>query len=366
MMRLSLPLLLICALAGCAGRPTEQTIWPVPAPEAAVQATESRIFVATTRTSAVRLADGYTSGRSDEMGFAEFTVSIPPNHVPGQIEWPKGIADPRTDFAVTQHLRVDRSSFLQRVAAADAQRSVVFVHGFNYSFPESLYRTAQMQADAQLSGAPVLFSWPSAASLRGYPVDQDSAAFSRDALDDLLTRLTADTGADSITVFGHSMGGWLVMEALRQMRLAGKDDALSRLEVILAAPDIDVDVFRQQMAVIGRMDIPLVVMVSPDDRALRLSGATRRYGRLGALDLTDPRIQAAARAANVTLVDISSADASTPANHDRYIAVAAAYPALLNEVRQGGGFAEAGTFVLDSAGQIITAPLRAVDATLGR
>lgn len=365
-MRLSLPLLLICALTGCGSRPSEQTIWPVAAPDAAAQATEARIFVATTRAPAARPADGYTSGRSHEMGFAEFAVSIPPNHVPGQIEWPKTIADPRTDFAVTRHLRMDRASFLRRVDSADAQRSVVFVHGYNYNFAESLYRAAQMQADSQLSGAPVLFAWPSAATLTGYPVDQDSAAFSRDALDDLLTRLTADAGEKSVTVFGHSMGGWLVMEALRQMRLAGKDEAMSRLEVILAAPDIDVDVFRQQMAVIGRMDIPLVIMVSPDDRALRLSGATRRHGRLGALELSDPQIQAAAKAANVTLVDISSADASTPANHDRYIAVAAAYPGLVNEVRQGGSFAEAGAFVLDSAGRIITAPLRAVDATLGR
>lgn len=46
------------------------------------------------------------------------------------------------------------------------------------------------------------------------------------------------------------MGAWLTVEALRQLRLARNDAAINRLNVILAAPDIDVDVFRSQMEVI--------------------------------------------------------------------------------------------------------------------
>ena len=81
------------------------------------------------------------------------------------------------------------------------------------------------------------------------------------------------------------MGGLLTVEALRQLRLTGQDRVLDRLQVVLAAPDIDADVFRAQMNVVGPMEMPLIVLVSPDDRALlvsqRLAG---QHERVGALD----------------------------------------------------------------------------------
>ncbi|MGO8411564.1 alpha/beta hydrolase, partial [Rhizobium ruizarguesonis] len=76
---------------------------------------------------------------------------------------------------------------------------------------------------------------------------------SRDALTDLLAALARDSRIGTITVFAHSMGGWLTVEALRQLRLSGQDDVFNRLTVVLAAPDIDVDVFQAQMQVIGPM-----------------------------------------------------------------------------------------------------------------
>lgn len=67
------------------------------------------------------------------------------------------------------------------------------------------------------------------------------------------------------------MGGWLVMEALRQLRFEGRNDVLSKLQVVLAAPDIDADVFRKQIEVVGRLNPPLTILVSKDDRALKAS-----------------------------------------------------------------------------------------------
>ena len=357
-------LLFCCVLAGCAARPDTRTIWPVGA--STTQGETERIFVATTRGTATIPADGFTSLRSPQPHFAEFAVSIPPDHVPGEIEWPKGPTNPRTDFAVASHTRLDEKAFIRRVNAASENSTGVFVHGYNYNFPEALFRTAQMTADAQISDAPVLFSWPSSASLLGYASDRESVTYSRDALAELLTRLADTSGGKPVTVFGHSMGGWLVMETLRQMRIAGEDEALSRLEVVLAAPDIDVDVFRQQLAVIGKMEIPMVVMVSPDDRALGLSAIAGQRTRVGALDITDPAVQAAAQQNNVVLIDISAVDASSRLNHDRYIQLASAFPTLGREMRQGSTFTEAGAFVLSSTGQILSAPLRVVDAALGQ
>ncbi|MGN8021464.1 alpha/beta hydrolase [Phyllobacterium sp. 22229] len=82
----------------------------------------------------------------------------------------------------------------------------------------------------------------------------------------MLTSLAGKQTDGSITVVSHSMGGWLTAEAVRQLRITGKNKVFRRLHVILAAPDIDVDVFSAQLAAIGSLSPPMTVLVSRDDR----------------------------------------------------------------------------------------------------
>jgi esterase/lipase superfamily enzyme len=152
------------------------------------------------------------------------------------------------------------------------------------------------------------------------------------------------------------MGGWLAVEALRQLRLAGRDEVLDRIEVILAAPDIDVDVFRGQMDVIGPLRHPMTILVSSDDRALRISSRIAgKRPRLGALDVSDPRIEPAAVKANVRVIDISALDASDALKHDRYVAVASLYPRVAG-AEQSGGIRHAGAFVFNAIGATLSSP----------
>ena len=170
---------------------------------------------------------------------------------------------------------------------------VIFVHGYNYSFEESLFRLAQLVVDGRLTETPVLFAWPSAASVTGYVSDKDAVTYSRDDLVRVLRDVANDPKVGKITVFGHSMGAWLTVEALRQLRLTGQDAVIGRLNgVVLAAPDIDVDVFRRQMEVIGPLDPPLTLLVSRDDRALKISSRIAgSRDRIGARDVNDPQVQ---------------------------------------------------------------------------
>jgi esterase/lipase superfamily enzyme len=155
------------------------------------------------------------------------------------------------------------------------------------------------------------------------------------------------------------MGAWLVMEALRQLRLEGHHRAVDRPRVILAAPDIDVDVFRRQLEVIGPLSSPLMVLVSPDDRALLVSqwlAASRP--RTGSFDVRDPEVQAAAQAANVQIVDISAVADTGGVGHDRYIALATTIPHHDTAADTGplGDIRQAGVFILDAVGATISAP----------
>jgi esterase/lipase superfamily enzyme len=354
-------LLLIACLTSCAGRPGSDVLQAV---DTKVKGTSTvNAYVVSMREREKPGENRFTSGRAETPNYARFDISIPPTHKDGNIEWPMGKPDPKKDFVVTHQSVLQRSQFSSDIArvSRSGKQVGVFVHGFNYSYQEALFRAAQMAADADLDGMPVVFSWPSQASITGYVADKESATYSRDALAQLLSDLAHEKTKGNIVVFGHSMGGWLVMEAVRQLRLEGKNDVISRLQIVLAAPDIDADVFRKQIEVVGRLSPPLTVLVSKDDRALQVSsviGADVR--RIGALDVEDPEVQSAALKEGVQFIDISNLKASDPLNHDRYAALASLLPKLEENRRQnsGGGIGKAGAFVFDAIGATVSSPFR--------
>jgi esterase/lipase superfamily enzyme len=361
-----LALVFIAGLASCTSRPGPEvlaTVQPLPGAE------QVKVFAVTTRTRMNPDTNAYDNGKSIDSNYAELNISIPPGHKESQIEWPrKGKKpNPRTDFAVTRQAVLDREAFYKEVRAANpASKAVgVYVHGYNSNFQESVYRIAQMSADAKFTATPIAFSWPSQGALAGYVADKDSATYSRDYLVDLMKELTKDRAAGDVTIFGHSMGGWLVVEALRQLKLEGRQDVLIKLNVILAAPDIDSDVFRTQMAVIGKLPRPMVILVSKDDRALEvskiLSASTARVGRL---DVDDPKVQQTAVESGVTLIDITQIQSTDPANHGRFADVAALYPALTAESAKKKNLGNAGAFVFDAAAATISSPFRIVSGAL--
>ncbi|MEH6721834.1 MAG: alpha/beta fold hydrolase [Aurantimonas endophytica] len=362
-----LVLAVVLLSAGCATRPGSEVLQVTEATVPGAQVVT--VYAATTREREAPDSNVFTNRRAGEPNYASFTVSVPPNHQPGRVEWPTEGVDPRTTFATLSQSILTRESFFDRVAASpEAPRDViVFVHGYNSNFPEALFRLTQMSADAQLEGAPVLFAWPSQAAVTGYVADKDSVTYSRDALADMLGELARDRRLGTVTVLAHSMGGWLTMEALRQLRLSGQDDVIDRLTVVLAAPDIDVDVFRAQIEVLGPLSPPLTVLVSPDDRALLVSnrlGGNRR--RVGAIDIHDPRVRKAAREANVAIIDISNLEASDGLNHDRYVNLAALYSRESGENTGAPmqGIRRAGAFVFNTVGATISSPFNIVGEVL--
>lgn len=357
-----LPLRMVAALlaviAGCAPRPGVEALQLVPETRELDTVT---IHVATNRSALPPETPGAPSpgfGTARTLGLAgvRYTLSIPPTHRTGEIEWPGDPPDSATSMTVVERRDMRLPDLVNDIATGPWRHHVrVFVHGYNTNFPEGLFRLAQITRDSGDPGASLLFSWPSVGTLAGYAADQEAATYSRDYLAGLLKSLARDRRIGQITVLGHSMGGWLVMESLRQLRLAGDDATIARLEVILAAPDIDIDVFRTQLDVLGPLDPPLTVLVSTDDRALQISrrvNASR--ARVGALDISDPRIVSAAAAANVALIDIGSIRAPQVSRHSRYAMLAALYP----EISEHGGrmLADAGAFVLERAGAAVASP----------
>jgi esterase/lipase superfamily enzyme len=353
-------ILLASLLAACAGRPGPELLNPTQASIPGARMTT--VYVATTRARQSPDGNVFTNGHTRALNYAAFRISIPPNHSAGNVELPASAAalpDPAADFTTVQQEVLDRPAFEGLIAARNAPRRrqvSLFVHGFNTNFQEALFRLAQMAADGDVSGAPVLFAWPSEARLTGYVADKDAVTASRDQLAEVLTMLARDSTAD-VTVIAHSMGAWLTVEALRSLRLAHKDAVIGRLRVVLAAPDIDVDVFRTQMAVIGPLSPPLTVLVSRDDIALSVSSfLAHERPRLGMINVDDPRVQEAAVKANVEVVDVSSVKSPDRLHHDRFASLAVLYPRLAAADANGAGLRRAGAFVFDAMGATISSP----------
>lgn len=246
------------------------------------------VFVATSREHSNDFSLPFNSKRSDHLNFARIDVGIPKAHVKGVVEKTGYKPDPAKHFAAVSMQNFDNgNTFVNQLNQALDQRDakdqelLVFVHGYNNNFADSTFRAAQFTHDYGLKSVTVHYAWPSAASLGLYVYDRDSANFARDGLAELL-KLAAKTKAKRILLVGHSMGSFVTMEALRTLSLNEEQRTLKRLtNVLLAAPDIDLNVFENQVKDVKPLP-PMGVMVSRNDSALNISGRiTGGHARVG-------------------------------------------------------------------------------------
>jgi esterase/lipase superfamily enzyme len=334
------PLLLVSALlTGCASRPETGVL--APTMQAAQGASEQSLLVATTRERDGRPGALFSGERSGALNYAAVTVSVPPSHVSGEIEWPSTPpGNPNTDFVVrnAEYLDGDKE-FIRKLNAQLATRPrgsrkvIIFIHGYNTIFSEALYRLAQINRDAQAIDVPVLFSWASRGGLADYIYDNNSATAARDELAHTLSLLFA-SDAEQVNILAHSMGNWVTVEALRQIAIAGQLPRNGKIgSVFLAAPDIDLDVFKSELRQFPEPRRPFYVIVSRDDKALQISsliaGGKARLGSDGnTSELT---------ALGATVIDLTDVTALDSANHGKFAQLATLAPQLLPLLAKGAG-----------------------------
>ncbi|MDI7861619.1 alpha/beta fold hydrolase [Rhizobiaceae bacterium n13] len=247
------------------------------------------IFVSTSRERSDNLALPYSAERSQKLNFAKFDIGIPQHHVPGSVEKSGRMPDPERHFTARSYRQIDgRKQFIAQLNEALALRApehreiFIFVHGYNNNFADSIFRNAQITHDYNVKSVALHYAWPSGGALPLYVFDRDSALVGRDGLAETI-EIAAQTNARRIVLVGHSMGSYVVMEALRDLAISGRGRHLKRLGgVVLAAPDIDMDVFESQANDIGELPQPFMIVVSRRDRALgistRVAGGHPRVG----------------------------------------------------------------------------------------
>ncbi len=291
------------------------------------------MLVTTTRSRSSVPGQMFSGERGLTPSFADITVSIPPGKVRkiGEVSWPKRLpSNPLTDFAVLKAdaLTLDGAkSWLNATVKKNPDRSViVFIHGFNNRFEDAVYRFAQIMQDSGIPNTPVLVTWPSRGSLLAYGNGRLPAKFKN---------------------------------------------------VMLADADVDVDVFRSQIADMGPDRPQFTLFVSRDDRALALS--RRVWGdipRIGSIDPEQSPYKEELAANKIAVIDLTKIKAGDRLHHSKFaqspqiaqlIGARISQGQTLTDSRVGLGdkllAATTGTAAAagSAAGLILSAPIAVVD-----
>ncbi|AYG61275.1 alpha/beta hydrolase [Rhizobium jaguaris] len=310
------------SLTACGGRPVgvmQPVVDNVPG------TSKVDLLVATTRLPDKDPAILFSGERGPGLKVDAVSVSIPPeaNRKVGQVQWPSRLpGDPLKNFVTTSvqpMMSVADNHAWLRAHLPKSKRVLIFVHGFNNRYEDSVYRFAQIVHDSHADVAPVVFTWPSRASIFDYAYDKESANYSRDALEELLHRAASNPSVGDVTVMAHSMGTWLAVEALRQMAIRDGRVAPKIKNVILASPDLDVDVFGQQFSALGKDPPHFTLFVSRDDRALSLSRRiSGNVDRLGQIDPTAEPYRSELEKHGITVLDLTKLKTGDRLNHGKF------------------------------------------------
>jgi esterase/lipase superfamily enzyme len=241
----------------------------------------------------------------------------PPTPLPLREEDGVEVEDP--DMAA-RALAVDaafQAEMAARLARSPRKEVLVYVHGYNTGFEKAAQVLAGLWHFLGRDGVPVLYSWPAGGRgpVLGYPRDRESGEFTVFHLKQCLRRLAACPGVEKVHLLAHSRGADVVITALRELALEAGGPGRAAAgrarfgHVILAAPDLDLDVAQQRLGAerVHRIPERFTFYVSANDAAIGVAewvfGSTRRLGHLRPEDLAEDPTPAGAVPRNVSFID---------------------------------------------------------------
>jgi esterase/lipase superfamily enzyme len=171
---------------------------------------------------------------------------------------------------------------LMELASPVDREALVFLHGFNVDFNEAAIRAAQIGFDLKVPGLTAFFSWPSKGKVSSYAADEATIEASEGAISDFLTRFVTESGATGVHVIAHSMGNRGLLRALQRIHAdAERRTSIRFQQIILAAPDLDADLFRDLGDVYAASSLRTTLYASPLDRAVEMSAWLHGAARAG-------------------------------------------------------------------------------------
>ncbi len=303
----------------------------------------------------------YGPARSRNLAFGVARVNLAPNRTWNDVARDSTASTRQTHYEMkfagaTEAGRFDLlaasqptlANELQLVGAADAQKAYekslhevlrkklaltshkdvfVFVHGFNATFDSAVFRAGEVWHFMGRVGVPIAYTWPAGyGGLFGYAYDRESGEFTVTHLKQFLLAVANCPEVERLHLIAHSRGTDVAISALRELhigyRAQGKatPDALKLENLVLAAPDLDEEVFVQRFVAENLLAAArrTTIYASRSDRALVVAdavfGGRKRLGVLEPRDFTPNVRKALARMPNLQFIDCNITGDSI--NHD--------------------------------------------------
>jgi esterase/lipase superfamily enzyme len=208
-----------------------------------------------------------------------------------------------------------------RVARTPQKEVYLFVHGYNNTFEDAVTTIAQIWHYLGRQGVPMAYTWPAGHGglLRGYNYDRESSEFTVYHLKQVLRVIASCPDVQKVNLIAHSRGNDVLLSALRELHLEISGDGhgttmttRERLKLgtlILAAPDLDVEVVLQRMvtARLGRTPERMTMYISSTDKALGIAswlfGGDMRLGKLKASIFSPEELDQLRAAKTINIVD---------------------------------------------------------------
>lgn len=232
-----------------------------------------------------------------------------------------------------------------RLAQSEQKDVFVYVHGVNNAFDYNVFRIAELWHFMGRVGVPIAYSWPAGlGGIRGYAYDRESGEFTVFHLKQFLRTLAACPGVERIHIIAHSRGTDVAISALRELHVACQAQGKSTQEelklenLVLAAPDLDEDVFVQRFVAenLLRAAKRTTIYASRRDKVIELADVVfasgKRLGQLGPRDFQPHVRHALARLPNLQFVECDVTRFST--SHDYTFAHPAALSDLILVLRE--------------------------------
>ena len=154
------------------------------------------------------------------------------------------------------------------IRSSNESSALVYVHGFNESYEESVIRAAQISYDLSFPGSTFVFSWPARQSSTTYLADSQRAKDSERYFESFMNQILSTTNIRRIYIIAHHLGGRIVSTSLQHMFSIQPNYRDRIREIILIAPDIDTDQFSD---FISTEISPLTLYTSENDPSLAVS-----------------------------------------------------------------------------------------------
>ncbi len=231
--------------------------------------------------------EDYYTGERGELKYGIAQVSIPKKHKFGEIERPGLFQKEKIGehVVITKLEDIYKKDFLKllnrKLNNVQEKDILIFIHGFNVTFASAIRRTAQLSYDLKFKGVPMTYSWPSQGEVSEYMQDETSIQYTVPHLVAFLKEIIDTKGEANIHILGHSMGTRALTNALKEISYIYQGKHVFK-NIILAAPDIDKDVFEVGLFpyIIKTTDL-ITLYASSDDSALKLSKTLHGGNRIG-------------------------------------------------------------------------------------